>query len=180
MVDHNAPFCYTCPVVNYIGAFAMSKLFTFAGTCTEKGATVYKFANDAKRAKALERFGCTNVNMIELPKAMDKEAAVAFLATKSITAGKAPKVAKTAKIVKPATVRVTVPKSKVKIAKTATAATDSRETYDQAVLNWEANELPVRSFTEWKRDVAAADKFFAKCKDKLDKKVAAGKWFVEA
>jgi hypothetical protein len=155
----------------------MSKLFTFAGTCTENGAVVYKFANDAKRAKALERFGCTNVNMIELPSAMDKEAAVAFLATKGMTAGKAPKVAKTAKA---ATVKVTMPKGKVKVAKTATADALSREAYDQAVLNWEANELPVRSFAEWKRDVVAADKFFAKCEDKLAKKIAVGKWFKEA
>ena len=69
----------------------MSKTFTFAGTCTENGATVYKFANKATRAKELERFGCTNVNLIELPNAMDKEAAVAFLATKGVAADKAVK-----------------------------------------------------------------------------------------
>jgi hypothetical protein len=49
----------------------MSKTFTFAGTCTENCAVVYKFANDANRAKALERFGCTDINMIELPNAME-------------------------------------------------------------------------------------------------------------
>ncbi len=65
----------------------MSKLFTFAGTCVENGATVYKFANDFKRGKALERFGCTNVVLVELPHAMDKEAAVAYLATLGMTAG---------------------------------------------------------------------------------------------
>ena len=75
----------------------MSKTFTFAGTCTENGATVYKFANDANRAKALERFGCTDVNMIALPNAMDKEAAVAYLAQVGMTATKAPRVAKVAK-----------------------------------------------------------------------------------
>lgn len=80
----------------------MSKLFTFAGTCTEKGATVYKFANDAKRAKALERFGCTDVNMIELPFAMGKEAAVEYLTAQGMTAGwrRAAKIAKPAKVVK--------------------------------------------------------------------------------
>ena len=76
------------------------KTFTFAGTCTENGATVYKFANDASRAKALERFGCTNVNMIELPAAMDKEAAVAYLAQVGMTAAKAPRVAKPATVAK--------------------------------------------------------------------------------
>jgi hypothetical protein len=75
----------------------MSKTFTFAGTCVENGATVYKFANDANRAKALERFGCTDVNMIALPNAMDKEAAVAYLAQVGMTATKAPRAAKAAK-----------------------------------------------------------------------------------
>jgi hypothetical protein len=98
----------------------MSKLFTFAGTCTEKGATVYKFANDAKRAKALERFGCTDVNMIELPEAMDKDAAVAFLATKGMTAAKAPRVAKTATVAKVA-----------KVAKTATVAKVAKRVGDK-------------------------------------------------
>lgn len=85
----------------------MSKTFTFAGTCVENGAVVYKFANDAKRAKALERFGCTDVNIIELPKAMDKEEAICFLAmTKGITASKAPRVAKTATTEKPAKAKV--------------------------------------------------------------------------
>lgn len=92
----------------------MSKTFTFAGTCTEKGTTVYKFANDAKRAKALERFGCTDVNMIELPEAMDKDAAVAFLATKGITAGKAPRVAKTATVKVKATKEAKVVAKKAK------------------------------------------------------------------
>jgi hypothetical protein len=64
----------------------MSKTFTFAGTCVENGAVVYKFANDANRAKALERFGCTEINMIALPNAMDKDAAIAYLATVGMTA----------------------------------------------------------------------------------------------
>jgi hypothetical protein len=170
------PFAIIALLVNYLGANSMSKLFTFAGTCTENNATVYKFANDAKRAKVLERFGCTDVNMIELPKAMDKEAAVDYLGAQGITAGKMPRVAKTA------TVKVTKSKSQAKIAtsKIAVADTLGRDEYDQAVLNWEANEMPVRSFAEWKRDAVAAQKFFAKCEDKLAKKVAAGKWFKEA
>jgi hypothetical protein len=64
----------------------MSKTFTFAGTCVENGATVYKFANDASRAKALERFGCTEINIVALPNAMDKDAAIAYLATVGMTA----------------------------------------------------------------------------------------------
>jgi hypothetical protein len=86
----------------------MSKTFTFAGTCTENGAVVYKFANDANRAKALERFGCTNIEILPLPNAMDKEAAVAYLNSIGITAAKAVRVAKAAK---PATVKVKAAKT---------------------------------------------------------------------
>lgn len=92
------------------------KTFTFAGTCTENGSVVYKFANDAKRAKALERFGCTNVNMIELPTAMDKEAAVAYLAQVGMTADK---VVGAAKAAKPATVKVKAAKTTKVVAKKA-------------------------------------------------------------
>lgn len=90
------------------------KTFTFAGTCTENGATVYKFANDAKRAKALERFGCTNVNMIELPATMDKEAAVAYLAQVGMTATQAVRIAKTATVKVKASKQTQVIAKKVK------------------------------------------------------------------
>lgn len=86
----------------------MSKTFTFAGTCVENGATVYKFANDANRAKALERFGCTEINMIALPNAMDKDAAIAYLAQVGMTATKP---ARTAKAAKPAVVKVKAAKT---------------------------------------------------------------------
>lgn len=85
----------------------MSKTFTFAGTCTENGATVYKFANKATRAKELERFGCTNVSLTELPFAMGKEAAVDYLNAQGMTADKAVKAAKPvkAKLAKVATAK---------------------------------------------------------------------------
>ena len=86
----------------------MSKTFTFAGTCVENGAVVYKFANDANRAKALERFGCTEINMIALPNAMDKDAAIAYLAQVGMTATKP---ARAAKAVKPAAVKVKAAKT---------------------------------------------------------------------
>ena len=81
----------------------MSKTFTFAGTCVENGAVVYKFANDANRAKALERFGCTDINIIALPTAMDKDAAIAYLAQVGMTATKP---ARATRAAKPATVKV--------------------------------------------------------------------------
>ena len=86
----------------------MSKTFTFAGTCVENGAVVYKFANDANRAKALERFGCTDINMLQLPFAMGKDEAVEWLNGQGMTATKP---ARAAKAAKPATVKVKAAKT---------------------------------------------------------------------
>ena len=98
----------------------MSKLFAYAGTCVVNGATVYKFANDANRAAVLTKLGATDVNMIALPFAMGKEAAVDYLTAQGMTAGwrRAAAVAKTApkakapKVAKAATVAVPVTKSR--------------------------------------------------------------------
>jgi hypothetical protein len=150
----------------------MSKTFTFAGTCVENGAVVYKFANDANRAKALERFGCTEVKMVELPAAMDKEAAVAYLATQGMTAAKAARVAKpTSAATKPAKAVV------AKLPKVKTTGDDevTREAYAEAMSERSANGMPVVSFAQYKRDAAKAVAFFAKCDAKLAAKRAAGK-----
>ena len=117
----------------------MSKLFTFAGTCTENGATVYKFANDAKRAKALERFGCTDVNMIELPEAMDKEAAVAYLAQVGMTATKAPRAAKAAKPAK-AKAEKAAKAPVTKVAKRVGDKPRKGQTPEAFALEWFANK----------------------------------------
>ena len=116
----------------------MSKLFTFAGTCVEKGATVYKFANDAKRAKVLERFGCTDVNMIELPFAMGKEAAVDYLGAQGITAGKMPRVAKAATIAKAPKVAKTT--TVVKVAKRVGDKPRKGQTPETFALEWFASK----------------------------------------
>ena len=92
----------------------MSKTFTFAGTCVVDGATVYKFANDAGRAAVLAKLGATDINMIELPEAMDKADAIDFLATRGIAAGKAPRVAKAAKPAKAKTAKIATPVAKTK------------------------------------------------------------------
>ena len=110
----------------------MSKTFTFAGTCVENGAVVYKFANDANRAKALERFGCTEINIVALPNAMDKDAAVAYLATVGMTATKAPR---TTKAVKPATVKVKAAKTtKVVATKAKRVPAEYKEGMDAAAF----------------------------------------------
>jgi hypothetical protein len=151
----------------------MSKTFTFAGTCTENGVVVYKFANDANRAKALERFGCTDINMVELPNAMDKEAAVAYLATQGMTATKA---ARAAKAANPATVKVKAAKP-AKLAKVKTAGGDevARENYAEAMVERKANGMPVISFAQYKRDTAKVAAFFAKCDAKVAEKRESGK-----
>ena len=122
----------------------MSKTFTFAGTCVENGAVVYKFANDANRAKALERFGCTDINMIALPNAMDKDAAIAYLATVGMTAIKPARGAKP----KSASVKV-----KVKAAK------------DVKVVATKAKRIP----TELKPGMDAAKFFDTWMADKAEK-----------
>jgi len=150
----------------------MSKTFTFAGTCVENGAVVYKFANDANRAKALERFGCTEVKMVALPNAMDKDAAIAYLATQGMTAlksarGPRPKsaAAKPAKAVA------------AKLPKVKTTGSDemARENYAEAMGERKANGLPVISFAQYKRDAAKVAAFFTKCDSKLAAKREAGK-----
>ena len=150
----------------------MSKTFTFAGTCTENGATVYKFANDANRAKALERFGCTNIEILPLPNAMDKEAAVAYLNSIGITATKAARTAKPkSAAAKPAK---SVP---AKLPKVKTTGSDevTREAYAEAMGERKVNGMPVVSFAQYKRDSAKAVAFFAKCDAKLAAKRDAGK-----
>ena len=115
----------------------MSKTFTFAGTCTENNTTVYKFANKASRAKELERFGCSNVNLVELPNAMSKEDAVAFLAAKGITADKAVKAAapKVAKVKADKPIKTKLPKVATPNPRGAEAAATNAEHFIRAWFN---------------------------------------------
>ena len=58
----------------------MTKLFTVAGTSNLNGAVKFRFANDLKgRVAILKRNGHTDINLMELPRAMSKEDAIAFL-----------------------------------------------------------------------------------------------------
>ena len=60
---------------------AAEKLFTVAGTATNPNGTVKaRFANDlVARIKILNKAGCTNINLQELPHAMTKLQALQFL-----------------------------------------------------------------------------------------------------
>jgi hypothetical protein len=90
------------------------KLFTVAGTATQNGVTKARFANDlVARIKILNKAGCTDINLIELPHAMTKLQALQHLQTLGITEGDAghavaEKLAEKAKVAKAAEVRVAV------------------------------------------------------------------------
>ena len=105
----------------------MSKLFTVAGTSVLDGVKTYRFANDMSRVKVLERVGHTDVELIELPKAMSKEDAVAFLTTKGITADKAVKAAapKAVKVKAEKPVKTKLPKVVTKSNSTEAAAANA-------------------------------------------------------
>ena len=57
------------------------KLFTVAGTATNPdGTTKARFANDlVARIKILNKAGCTNINLVELPRGMTKLEALEYL-----------------------------------------------------------------------------------------------------
>jgi len=114
----------------------MSKLFTFAGTCVVEGATVYKFANDANRAAVLTKLGATDVNMIALPFAMGKEAAVDYLTAQGITAGWR----RAAKIAQPA--------KKATVAKTATVAKVAKRVGDKPRKNQSPEDFAIAWFAD--------------------------------
>ena len=60
-----------------------NKTFTVAGTATNPdGTTKARFANDfVARIKILNKAGCTNINLVELPAPMTKSEALAHLQT---------------------------------------------------------------------------------------------------
>jgi hypothetical protein len=70
---------------------ATEKLFTVAGTATNSNGTAKaRFANDlVARIKILNKAGCTNINLIELPSPMTKLQALQHLQSVGITEGDA-------------------------------------------------------------------------------------------
>lgn len=116
------------------------KLFTVAGTATNSdGTTKARFANDlVARIKILNKAGCTNINLVELPRAMTKLEALQFLTENGITEGDAGyavanKLAEKTKVAKKGEVKVagkgvkaTAPKAtKATVTADAVASTNS-------------------------------------------------------
>ena len=57
-------------------------MFTVAGLSRQNGTLKLRFANDfVTRVKVLQRNGHKDIDLVELPQAMTKDAAVAYLAT---------------------------------------------------------------------------------------------------
>ena len=100
-------------------------LFTFAGTSVLKGDVKVRFANSDARAKQLAKLGDTNINIVELPSAIDKASAVAHLlslpAFADVQDVLRAEVAPRAKAKPARTVKVRVTRAKVKAVKVKTA-----------------------------------------------------------
>ena len=98
---------------------ATDKLFTVAGTATQDGVTKARFANDmVARVKILTKAGCTNINLVELPRPMTKLEALQHLQSIGITEGDAGyavanKLAEKTKVAKRAEIKVAVKPGKV-------------------------------------------------------------------
>ena len=94
-------------------------LYTFAGTSFTKSKLNIRFANSAARARQLAKLGDHSINIVELPSAMDKASAVAYLLTLPAFADVQDVLrAEVAPRAKPArTVKVRVTKAKVKAVK---------------------------------------------------------------
>jgi len=96
------------------------KTFTVAGTATQNGVTKARFANDlVARIKILNKSGCTDINLVELPHPMTKLQALQHLQTIGVTAGDAghavtEKLAEKTRVAKAAEIRVSVKPAAVK------------------------------------------------------------------
>jgi precorrin-3B methylase len=109
------------------------KLFTVAGTATQNGVTKARFANDlVARIKILNKSGCTDINLIELPHAMTKLEALQHLQSVGITDGDAgfavsAKLAEKTRVAKNAEVRVAVKPTVAALKSAAPAKKESVE-----------------------------------------------------
>jgi hypothetical protein len=103
-----------------------NKLFTVAGVATQNGNTKVRFANDlVARVKILAKNGCTDINLIELPKPMTKLEALQHLTSLGMTGDAgyaiANKLSEKTKLAKKGEVKVSAKPTaaKAKVAETA-------------------------------------------------------------
>ena len=106
---------------------SVEKLFTVAGTATNpNGTTKARFANDlVARIKILNKAGCTNINLMELPTAMTKLQALQYLTEQGVAGDAgyavANKLAEKTKIAKKGEVKVKAVKTSAKSAEKVAA-----------------------------------------------------------
>ena len=105
------------------------KLFTVAGTATQNGVSIARFANDmVSRVKILTKSGCTNIELIELPRPMTKLEALQHLQetqgyTGDASYAVANKLAEKTKLAKRSEIKVAVKPTKA-VSKTAIKEAD--------------------------------------------------------
>jgi hypothetical protein len=129
-VDQKFIFGYNTFLFINLGDF-MS--YSFAGTSVLKGELKVRFANSDARAKQLVKLGDTDVNIVQLPRAMDKAEAVAYLLESGfakdvlVRAALEAEVAPKAKAVRTVKVRAksVKPKAKTKVKVDRTDATEA-------------------------------------------------------
>ena len=106
---------------------SQDKLFTVAGTATNpNGTTKARFANDlVARIKILNKAGCTNINLVELPRAMTKLEALQYLTEQGVAGDAgyavANKLAEKTKIAKKGEIKVKAVKTSAKSAEKVAA-----------------------------------------------------------
>ena len=121
------------------------KLFSVAGTATNPdGTTKARFANDlVARIKILNKAGCTNINLVELPEPMTKLQALQYLTAQGITDGDAgyavsAKLAEKSKVAKKGEVKVKAEKpslEKIRARKPANKDVTAEQLLDAADLH---------------------------------------------
>ena len=116
--------------------------YSFAGTSVLKGELKVRFANSDARAKQLAKLGDTDVNIVQLPRAMDKAEAVAYLLESGfakdilVRAALEAEVAPKAKVKAPRTVKIRTKSvkskatAKVKIDRTAATEAEVDALYE--------------------------------------------------
>lgn len=104
-------------------------MFKVAGVSKMKGKVKVRFANEMSRVKVLDKGGHTNINLIELPKAMKKGDVVKFLLSQKEFTGENREALKAAdvKYNGATTVKVTAKKGAVKVKAKAPAKVKTPE-----------------------------------------------------
>jgi len=93
----------------------MSKLFTVAGFSVNEGGRKFRVANGgaAARALKLQRSGHTDIQLVDLPRAMTKEEAFAYVSSEGAAPVAVAMVTKTPKVAKPVAKTKEVPAEKL-------------------------------------------------------------------